>query len=125
MSTASGAIHSVFKPVVVHLSDLKITLKFDYLTKKIESTNEGPMLSMKSESLNFLFSNSFGFDTLTVNGTFEECCVGGFVLSTKTLAIENLNNLGIYVTPSIVFNWSIINLFLSRLYRVSTKLKSK
>ena len=51
------------------------------------------MLSMKSESLNFIFKNSFGFDTLTVNGCFEEVQKGGFVKATKTLAIE------LYVLP--------------------------
>ena len=80
------------------------------------------MLSMKSESLNFIFKNSFGFDTLTVNGCFEEVQKGGFVKATKTLAIENLNNLGIKIELKTLFNISIIKLFLTRLYRVSKKL---
>ena len=41
---------------------------------------------------------SFGFDTLTVNGCFEEASNGGFLVSTKTLAIENLNNLGMSIS---------------------------
>ena len=82
------------------------------------------MICLKSESLNFIFSNSFGFDTLTVNGCFEEGKIGGFVMATKSLAIENLNNLGISVTPSIIFNFFLIKLFILRLYRVAKKLKA-
>ena len=115
---------TVFRPVIVKVTDLGLIFKFDYVTKKIEQTTEDPMLSMTSESLDFLFKNSFGFDTLTVNGCFEECSKGGFVTSAKTLAIENLNNLGIFVVPSTLFNFSIIKLFLKRLYRVARKLNT-
>ena len=65
--------------------------------------------SVWSTTVNYLFNNSFGFDTLTVNACFEEGRPGGFVAATKSLAIENLNNLGIYVRPSLIFNFSIIN----------------
>ena len=113
-----------FNPVIVNVLDLNITLKFDYVSKKIEQTTEAPMINLKSESLNFIFVNSFGFDALTVNGCFEEGKVGGFVMATKSLAIENLNNLGISVTPSLIFNFSIIKLFIMRLYRVAKKLNA-
>lgn len=111
----------IFQPVVANIIDLNITLKFDYVSKKIEKTTEVPMICLKSESLNFIFVNSFGFDTLTVNGCFEEGIAGGFVMASKTLAIENLNNLGISVTPSFIFNFFIIKLFILRLYRVAKK----
>jgi UDP-MurNAc hydroxylase len=113
---------SFFKPVIVKILDLSITIKFDYVSKKIELSKEAPMICLYSESLNFLFNNSFGFDTLTVNGCFEEGRVGGFVAATKSLAIENLNNLGIFVTPSLIFNFSIIKNFLISLYRVARKI---
>ncbi len=113
---------SVFKPVVIKLTDLNCTLKFDYISNYIEQTNDLPMLSMKSESLYFLFNNSFGFDTLTVNGCFEEEQRGGFIQATKTLAIENMNNLGINLEFKTLFNFYVIKLFLNRLYRVSRKL---
>jgi len=114
----------IFQPVVVNIIDLNITLKFDYVSKKIEKTTEAPMICLKSESLNFIFVNSFGFDTLTVNGCFEEGIAGGFVMASKTLAIENLNNLGISVTPSFIFNFFIIKLFILRLYRVAKKVNT-
>ena len=114
----------IFNAVVVKVLDLSITLKFDYVAKKIEQTAEVPMSCLQSESLNYLFNNSFGFDTLTVNACFEEGRPGGFVAATKSLAIENLNNLGIYVRPSLIFNFSIIKLFILRLYRVAKKINA-
>ena len=114
----------IFNAVVVKVLDLSITLKFDYVAKKIEQTAEVPMICLQSESLNYLFNNSFGFDTLTVNACFEEGRPGGFVAATKSLAIENLNNLGIYVRPGLIFNFSIIKLFILRLYRVAKKIKA-
>jgi len=114
----------IFCPVVVNIIDLNLSLKFDYIKEFIEETNEKAMISMKSESLNFIFKNAFGFDTLTVNGCFEECHKGGFVKATKSLAIENLNNLGIKIEIKTFFKFSIIKLFLVRLYRVASKLNT-
>ena len=111
-----------FKPIIIEITDLNLNLKFDYVNKIFLKTSEKAMLSMKSESLNFIFKNSFGFDTLTVNGCFEEVQKGGFIKAAKTLAIENLNNLGIKIELKTLFNLSIIKLFLTRLYRVSKKL---
>lgn len=113
---------SVFKPCIVYLSDLEKSIKFDYVNTSFQETTEVASLSMHSESLNFMFKNSFGFDTLTVNGCFEEVTKNGFVRATKTLAIENLNNLGIKIEMKTLFNFSIIKLFLTRLYRVARKL---
>ena len=113
---------SAFKPCVVYINDLNITIKFDYVNKSFQQTTEVALLSMQSESLNFILKNSFGFDTLTVNGCFEEVVRNGFVNATKTLAIENLNNLGIKIEFKTLLNFSIIKLFLTRLYRVARKL---
>ena len=95
--------------VVDILGDLKIT-------------DDLPDISMSSESLAFIFNNTFGFDTLTVNGCFEEEASSGFSKMTKIFAIENLNNLGFYVKPSIIFNYKIIVLFFSRLYALTKKI---
>lgn len=113
---------SAFKPCTVYLSDLEKSIKFDYVSTSFQETTEVALLCMHSESLNFMFKNSFGFDTLTVNGSFEEVTKNGFVRATKTLAIENLNNLGIKIEMKTLFNLSIIKLFLTRLYRVARKL---
>ena len=113
---------SAFKPIVIQLTDLDLNIKFDFVNKLFLETSDPAMLSMKSESLEFIFKNPFGFDTLTVNGCFEEVKKGGFIEATKTLAIENLNNLGIKIELKTLFNLSVITLFLSRLYRVARKL---
>ena len=111
-----------FKPITIQITDLGLKIKFDYVNRLFSKTSDPAMLSMSSESLKFIFSNSFGFDTLTVNGCFEEVKKGGFVEATKTLAIENLNNLGIKIEVKTIFNLYLIKLFLSRLYRVEKKL---
>lgn len=114
----------LFAPVVIGLDDLNVKLKFDYIDKIFVLTNEPEFLSMKSESLDFIFRNSFGFDTLTVNGCFEEKSQDGFLNSTKTLAIENLNNMGIKFNFGIFFNISVIRIFISRLRGVAKRLAS-
>lgn len=115
---------SIFKSVIVNIKDLNLNLEIDYVNKKISKTDKKPMLSMQSESIDFIFKNNFGFDTLTVNGCFEEENKNGFLNATKTMAIENLNNLGIKIEFKTLFNFSLIKLFLSRLYRVNKKLRN-
>ena len=78
---------------------------------------------MNSQSIKFIFLNSFGFDTLTVNGCFEEVKEGGFSRATKILAIENLNNLGIFIMPITIFRIDLFILFMNVLSEVSGKLK--
>lgn len=113
-----------FHPVQVFLVDKNICVRFDYLNRKIEfGFSEEPMLSLHSESLYFLFKNSFGFDTLTVNACFEELKPGGFVEATKTLAIENLNNLGYHIRLKTLLKFKLYLLFARRLYRVAKKLE--
>ena len=66
---------------------------------------------MSSESLNFMLNNPFGFDTLTVNGCFEEHNKGGFAKATKSLTLENLNNMGIMFNIKILINYNVILVF--------------
>ena len=68
--------------------------------------------------------NTFGFDTLTVNGCFEENKSGGFSKMTKTMAIENLNNIGISISPSIILRIDVIIMFIKRLFLVNKKIKN-
>jgi hypothetical protein len=114
---------SIFKPIVIEVTDLKSSYEIDYIKRRFSKTNIPSTLIMNSEVLHFLFKNSFGFDTITVNGCFEEGTKGGFVKATKSLAIENLNNLGIYVNFKLLVNFGIIRLFFTRLYRVARKLE--
>lgn len=114
----------VFKRCVVHLNDLSLTVEFDYVTKSFKQSEVPAMISMQSESLDFIFKNSFGFDTLTVNGCFEEKKKGGFVQISKSLAIGTLNTTGIKVEFKTLLKIRLIASLLLDLYRVSTKLKA-
>jgi len=112
----------IFRPIQILIDDLNITLELDIIYNQFNITNKAPMISMHSESLSFILDNSFGFDTLTVNGCFEELKSNGFINVSKSLAIENLNNLGINFDSKIIFNNTIILLFLRKIISVSKKL---
>lgn len=114
---------SAFKPVIIKINDLNISICLDLFSENIIKTNNQADISMQSESLNFLMSNTFGFDTLTVNGCFEEESESGFSKLARSLAVENLNNMGIEFRPSIIFNFHLIIRFIKRLWMVSKKLE--
>ncbi len=111
-----------FKPIIIKASDHNQNYILDLFSKEFVTTTKKAHISMHSESLNFLMNNTFGFDTLTVNGCFEEECKSGFSIATRSLAIENLNNIGISVKPKIIFNFRIILMFISRLFKVAKKI---
>ena len=62
----------VFQPIIIHLNDLDINVKFDY--KKHEITDQNAFLKMSSESLAYIFKYSYGFDT-DCKRMFEESSV--------------------------------------------------
>ena len=114
---------SAFKPINIRINDLNMVIKFDLFHNSIRKSDNDADISMASESIDFILKNSFGFDTLTVNGCFEEETKGGFSRAARTLAIENLNNMGIEFRPAIIFNYQLIKMFISRLLTVSRKIK--
>ena len=77
---------------------------------------------MFSKSLYLIFKQDFGFDTLTVNGCFEEKKKNAFTKMSKSFAIGNLNNLGINLDYKIIFNYSVIILFLKKLFYIKKKI---
>ena len=109
-----------FKKVIIKVDDLDQSLILDLFSKKLFYTKSMHDISMSSESLNFIFKNSFGFDTLTVNGCFDLGHKNGFIKTSKILAIENLNNLGIYFDFKIIFNLKIFKIFFDLLNKVKT-----
>jgi UDP-MurNAc hydroxylase len=115
-------IFNAFNPVRILIEDLNVTVLLDIFADDLKVTTSKPDLKMPSASLQCLLKNSFGFDTLTVNGCFEETRKNGFTDSAKTLAIENLNNLGIRFSPQLFFNLSAIKTFVSRLSAVKRKM---
>jgi UDP-MurNAc hydroxylase len=112
-----------FQPVVIKLGDLEDSIIVDLPRQVLRRTDKAPDVLLHSESLAFIFRNAFGFDTLTVNGTFEEVRHGGFGRFAKTFAVENLNNLGYSIKPALIFNLKLISIFLGRLTGVARKLK--
>jgi hypothetical protein len=116
-----------FQPVTIFLDDINITVIVDIFNKKllkVENDVEADLV-MCSESLNFLFKNSFGFDTLTVNGCFEEGKKDGFLRASKTLSVENFNNLGFSFSWQLMLNIRLIKIFLKKLFLVKRKLRLK
>lgn len=116
-----------FESIVIFMDDINTAVVVNIFNEKlirIENKSDADLI-MGSESLKFLFENSFGFDTLTVNGCFEEGRKGGFLRATKTLAIENFNNLGFIFGWRILLNIKLINIFLKKLFIVSKKLNDQ
>lgn len=111
-----------FQPLVIALQDLKINIKIDLPNEIFELVRMEPDIEMNSKSLYLIFKQDFGFDTLTVNGCFKEKKINGFIRMSKNFAIGNLNNLGIKLDYKILFNFTIIILFLKRLLYVKKRL---
>lgn len=112
----------IFQPLIIKLNDLNINIKIDLLRKVFIITDEKADIEMNSRSLFLIFTQDFGFDTLTINGCFEELKKNGFVKMTQSLALGNLNNLGIYLNIKIIFNIKVIILFFKKLLVLQKKL---
>ena len=97
-------------------------IEADILNKSLTKTSKSPDISLHTNSLMFIFKNSFGFDTLTVNGCFEEKKKGAFLKFSKSFALENLNNLGINFSLWLILNFRIYSYFFRSLSKVSKNL---
>lgn len=113
-----------FQPVDFFLDDSRIFIRLDIFGDHLEQTSgeNFPDLIIPSEQFNFVLKNSFGFDTLTVNGCFEDGRLGGFLKAAKTLAIENLNNLSFKFGWNLIFNLNLILIFLKKIFVVRKQL---
>jgi len=115
-------IMNFFQPLKIKLIDHKKIYRYSII-KGLSETNDDTKydIEMHSQSLNFIFKNEFGFDTLTVNGCFE-ATQSGFLKSTKTLAIGNLNAMGLSLNFSLLLKQRIIFSFLKKLRKVLKKI---
>ena len=113
---------SAFKKIILKIENFEKCVEVDIFAEKICLVDLNYDIKLSAESFNYILNNSFGFDTLTVNGCFEQGEKNGFEKVTKLMAIENLNNLGIYFKPSIIFNFRIILIFLKLLNKVKNNL---
>jgi len=115
----------IFQPLVINLKDINKKIKIDILNKIFIESNDDADIEMNSRSMYLIFTQDFGFDTLTINGCFEELKKDGFVKMAQSLALGNLNNLGIFLNFSIIFNLKIVILFLKKIFSLQRKLSYK
>jgi UDP-MurNAc hydroxylase len=113
-----------FRPIVIRLIDTGDVVLLDLPHQSIGPSTLEPEIALHSESLAFIFKFPYGFDTLGVNGTFEELKRGGFSKFTRTCAIENLNNLGYSFKLTLAFDLDLLLIFIGRLRRASRKLNT-
>ena len=118
------SLHIAFRPINVKLVDTGRVVCVDVAKRTIEPSHVFPDIALHSESLAFMFMFPYGFDTLSVNGTFEELQDGGFDKLTKTFAIESLNQLGYFFTFALVFDPHGLLMFIARLLCASRKWKA-
>lgn len=104
-----------FQPLTIRLTDLQRTVRFSFFEEFAEApAGAAPDVEMSTESLDFIFLNDFGYDTLTVNGRFE-ASTQGFARMTKNFAVGSLNALGLGLKPSLVANADVVWLLLGKL----------
>ncbi len=110
-----------FQPINIFLIDHNKNYEFSLANGFKENKSDKSDIKMHSESLQFIFKNDFGFDTLTVNGCFE-ATKEGFIKSTKSLALGSLNSMGLRLNLGLLFNFKLILFFLGLLKKVSKRL---
>lgn len=103
-----------FGKTSIYLADLNKTVSIDMLGS-LSETKMVADIEMHSASLDFMFRNDFGFDTLFVNGCFEEASDDGFSRFAKCFAIGNLNAMGLYIGPAILKRLDVIFLLLRKM----------
>jgi UDP-MurNAc hydroxylase len=114
-----------FGQSTVKLIDLDITLRIDLLGKIETVALVSADIALHSSSLAYIFRHEFGFDTLFVNGCFEEVSPGGFERFAKCFAIGNLNASGVYIRWSALSRWDVISLMLKKLETIRKNLRHK
>ena len=113
---------NLFQPITFRLKDLDMNIKVDLINNIFRKVVSDPDIELNSRSLYLIFKQDFGFDTLTVNACFEENKKNAFIKMSKIFAIGNLNNLGIRVDYKILFNFSVIILFLKKLLNAKQRI---
>ena len=110
-----------FQPINIFLIDHNENYEFSLIKDFKINENVESDIKMHSESLQFIFKNNFGFDTLTVNGCFE-ASKEGFLKTTKTFAIGTLNSMGLRLNLGLLLNIKLIFFFLNLLKKVVKRL---
>ena len=71
LSAEHGWALRLLKPVRKEIPDLGVTARVSFEDNLFEFTEELPDLSINSQPLNFMLSNTFGLQTLGVSGRFR------------------------------------------------------
>jgi UDP-MurNAc hydroxylase len=119
-----SALRIAFRPIVIKLVDTREVVVVDVATQRLAASSREPEIALHSDSLAFIFKYPYGFDTLGVNGTFEELQRGAFSKFAKTFAIENLNNLGYSFKLGLALDINLIVIFMGRLIQACRKLNA-
>jgi hypothetical protein len=122
--SACSKLGIAFRPVVLKLIDTGDVVLVDLARQTLTASSRAPEIALHSDSLAFIFKFPYGFDTLGVNGTFEELQRGAFAKFTKTFAIENLNSLGYSFRLGLAFDVNVILIFAGRLIAACRKLNA-
>ncbi len=98
------------RPVAIRLTDLDAVVEVSaFAPLKLLDAGAPWHAAMASESLDFIFRNDFGYDTLVVNGRFE-AGPAGFRRMTRTFALGSLNAMGLSLGPSLLFSPNVLAL---------------
>src|SRR5690606_2325055 len=89
------------QPIDIRLWDLELDVRFSFERglERIDRRAGGYELKMGSDSLEFVFTQPWGIDSLTVNGRFE-ADAGGMKRLVTSLGVDLLNNAGIRLQPA-------------------------
>jgi UDP-MurNAc hydroxylase len=113
---------NIFQPIIIKFLDTKQTVFVDIVNNTFKKTIIKPDILMNTKSIKLIFLQDFGFDTLTVNGCFEELKKNSFLKLAKTFSLGNLNNLGIRFNISFLLNFKMIFLFAKKLIFTQKKI---
>ena len=114
-----------FANTTVRLINLDVTLRIELLGKIEPVSTTHADIALHASSLAYIFQHEFGFDTLFVNGCFEETSSGGFERFAKCFAIGNLNASGVYIRWSALSRLEVISLMLKKLNAIRKNLNNK
>lgn len=94
------------RPIELHLWDLDCDVRFSFERglERIARRTQDYDLQMGSDSLHFMFAHAWGTDTLTVNARFR-ADAGGVKRLLTTFGVDQLNNVGIRVSPSFLVDF--------------------
>lgn len=101
------------QPIDIQLWDLGCAVRFSFERglEPIRERERGYDLRMSSDSLNFVFTQPWGIDSLTVNGRFH-ADAGGLRRLVTTFGVDLLNNAGIRLRPAFLLDFASIGFLL-------------